>query len=69
MSHSPSLPDRPTLNLDPDMPVDERLAALRSITSTFHGFTTSFQINSNSPATANPNFARTLLSSRRKTRR
>ena len=29
MSHSPSLPDRPTLNLDPDMPVDERLAALR----------------------------------------
>ena len=29
MSHSPSLPDRPTLNLDPDMSVDERLAALR----------------------------------------
>ncbi|MCQ4334003.1 proteasome-activating nucleotidase [Natronomonas sp. F2-12] len=30
MSHSPSLPDRPTLNLDPDMPVEERLAALRN---------------------------------------
>ncbi len=29
MSHSPSLPDRPTLNLDPDMSVDEQLAALR----------------------------------------
>ena len=29
MSHSPSLPDRPTLNLDPDMSSDERLAALR----------------------------------------
>ncbi len=29
MSHSPSLPDRPTLNLDPDMSADERLAALR----------------------------------------
>ncbi len=29
MSHSPSLPDRPTLNLDPDMSVDERLTALR----------------------------------------
>ena len=29
MSHSPSLPDRPTLNLDPDMSIDERLAALR----------------------------------------
>ncbi|MDR9429707.1 MAG: proteasome-activating nucleotidase [Natronomonas sp.] len=29
MSHSPSLPDRPTLNLDPDMPVEERLVALR----------------------------------------
>ncbi len=29
MSHSPSLPDRPTLNLDPDMSVNEQLAALR----------------------------------------
>ncbi|WP_299235339.1 proteasome-activating nucleotidase Pan2 [Natronomonas sp.] len=29
MSHSPSLPDRPTLNLDPDMSTEERLAALR----------------------------------------
>ncbi len=29
MSHSPSLPDRPTLDLDPDMPESERLAALR----------------------------------------
>ncbi|QLD85242.1 proteasome-activating nucleotidase [Natronomonas halophila] len=29
MSHSPSLPDRPTLDLDPDMSEEERLAALR----------------------------------------
>ncbi|MFQ3319748.1 MAG: proteasome regulatory subunit [Natronomonas sp.] len=29
MSHSPSLPDRPTLDLDPEMTEDERLAALR----------------------------------------
>ncbi len=29
MSHSPSLPDRPRLNLDPDMTDEERLAALR----------------------------------------
>jgi proteasome regulatory subunit len=29
MSHSPSLPDRPTLDLDPDLSPDERLAALR----------------------------------------
>ena len=29
MSHSPSLPDRPTLNLDPDMSVEEQLTALR----------------------------------------
>ncbi len=29
MSHSPSLPDRPRLNLDPDMSDQERLAALR----------------------------------------
>ncbi len=29
MSHSPSLPDRPKLNLDPEMSPDERLAALR----------------------------------------
>ncbi|CAI50610.1 proteasome-activating nucleotidase [Natronomonas pharaonis DSM 2160] len=30
MSHSPSLPDRPTLNLDPEMSEAERLAALRN---------------------------------------
>ena len=29
MSHSPSLPDRPTLELDPEMSESERLAALR----------------------------------------
>ncbi len=29
MSHSPSLPDRPRLNLDPDMTEEERLSALR----------------------------------------
>ncbi|MFB6170409.1 MAG: proteasome-activating nucleotidase [Haloarculaceae archaeon] len=29
MSHSPSLPERPTLELDPDMSDDERLEALR----------------------------------------
>ena len=29
MSRSPSLPDRPTLNLDPDMSVEEQLIALR----------------------------------------
>ena len=29
MSHSPSLPDRPTLNLDPDMSIEEQLEALR----------------------------------------
>ena len=29
MSRSPSLPDRPTLNLDPDMSVEEQLTALR----------------------------------------
>jgi len=29
MSHSPSLPDRPTLDLDPEMSESERLAALR----------------------------------------
>jgi proteasome regulatory subunit len=29
MSHSPSLPDRPTLDLDPDMPQDERLNRLK----------------------------------------
>ena len=29
MSRSPSLPDRPRLNLDPDMSPSERLAALR----------------------------------------
>ena len=29
MSRSPSLPDRPTLDLDPDLPPEERLAALR----------------------------------------
>jgi len=28
MSHSPSLPDRPTLELDPEMPADERLSRL-----------------------------------------
>lgn len=30
MSHSPSLPDRPRLNLDPDMDDEERLEALRN---------------------------------------
>ncbi|MFB6185654.1 MAG: peptidase, partial [Halobacteriaceae archaeon] len=29
MSRSPSLPDRPTLDLDPDTPPDERLEALK----------------------------------------
>lgn len=29
MSRSPSLPERPRLDLDPDMPSDERLDALR----------------------------------------
>jgi proteasome regulatory subunit len=29
MSHSPSLPDRPTLDIDPDLPPEDRLAALR----------------------------------------
>ena len=29
MSRSPSLPDRPTLDIDPEMPPDERLEALR----------------------------------------
>ncbi|MFP4626211.1 MAG: proteasome-activating nucleotidase Pan2 [Natronomonas sp.] len=29
MAHSPSLPERPSLDLDPDMSQDERLAALR----------------------------------------
>jgi proteasome regulatory subunit len=30
MSHSPSLPERPTLDLDPDLPPDEQLDALRT---------------------------------------
>ena len=30
MSHSPSLPDRPTLELDPEMSESERLTALRT---------------------------------------